>query len=60
MLCDRVAVDPELLRERPDGGQQLAGAEGAGRRRDLHLVDQLQVDSFGRFEIKLEDHVTVI
>ena len=55
-LRDSISVHPQVLRQRPNGRQGLAGLQRTGRGRELYLVDQLQVDGFTRFEIELELH----
>src|SRR5258708_712522 len=53
---DGVAVDAKLFRQRTDGGERFAGAEGAGSSGGLDLLDQLQVDREAGLEIDLQQH----
>ena len=55
-LGDRVGIDHELLRERPDAGQLVARPQRAGFDGVLHLLHQLQVDGHARRGIGPEDH----
>src|SRR5262249_44895865 len=55
-LGDRVRVDHELFRERPDARQLVAGPEGAGLDRVLHLLHELEVNRHAQGRIRLEDH----
>ena len=55
-LGDGVAVDAQLLGQRPDAGKRLARLHRAGRGGDLHLVHELQVDGLAGLEVELESH----
>src|SRR5262245_46998950 len=58
-LGDRVAIDAQVLGQRPDRRQQVARLRrprGDGR---LHLVHHLQVDWLAGFVIQLEQHVSL-
>jgi hypothetical protein len=55
-LGDRVGIDHELLRERPDAGQLIAHPQRAGLDGVLHLLHQLQVDGHARRGIGPEHH----
>ncbi len=60
-LGDGVAIDAEVLGERPDAGKGFARLHRAGGGGDLHLVDQLLVDGLAGLEVELKSHrVTVI
>ena len=54
-LGDRVGIDHELLRKRPNPRKLLAGSQGAGLDRVLHLLHQLQIDRNARRGIGAEE-----
>src|SRR5262245_29843429 len=55
-LGDRVGVDDELFRQRPDARQLLAGPERAGLDGVLHLLHQLEVDGNAGGRVGADDH----
>jgi hypothetical protein len=61
-LGDGVGIDHQLLGERTDAGQLVAGAERAGFDGVLHLFHQLQVDgdAGGRIGAEHRHRVTVL
>src|SRR2546428_6309078 len=55
-LRDRVRVDDELFRQRPDARQLLARAQRAGLDGVLHLLHQLEVDGDAGGRVRADDH----
>src|SRR5262245_17460177 len=53
---DRVGVDHELLGERPDARQLVAGAQRPRLDGVLHLLHELEVDRHAQRRIRLDDH----
>ena len=59
-LGHRVRVDHELLGQRADAGQLLAGTEGARFDAVLHLLHQLEVDGNTRRRVGTEEHTATV
>ena len=55
-LGDGVAVDAELLGERADAGERLAGPQRAGRGGGPDLVRDLEIDREAGLEVELKEH----
>ena len=58
-LGDRVGIDHELLRERPDAGQLIARPQRARFDGVLHLLHQLQVDGHARRGMWSDNHAAL-
>src|SRR6266705_5326465 len=53
---DRVAVDAQLLRERPNGRQRLTRVERARSRGGFDLVHDLKIDRLAGTKVYLQQH----
>jgi hypothetical protein len=56
-LRDRITVEVKLFRERPDGGERLAWPQCPRCRRNLNLIDQLEIGRFSGLEIDLKKQI---
>src|SRR4051812_13649042 len=54
-LGDRVAVQPELLGERANGGERLAGTQRPGCRSGADLLDDLKIRRHAGLEVDLKE-----